>query len=398
MDGVSVASARAGAGRRTIIILGALSAFGPLSLDMYLPGLPALTRQLGAPAATGQLTLTACLVGLALGQMVVGPISDAAGRRTPLVAGLAAYVAASAGCALAPSMWTLIGWRLLQGAAGGTGIVIARAVVRDLYGGAAAARVFATLMLVMGVAPVFAPLAGGAVLRVTSWRGVFALLALVGVLLLAATAAGLPESLPGDERHGGGLASVLRTFGALMRDRRFMPHAVCFALAFAAMFAYISGSSFVLEDVYGISPQAFSLVFAVNSAGLIGLSQLSGRLVERVGPRPLLRAGLALALVAGMATLAATLAHADLWLLLACLVVLVGSNGLIVPNVTALALADQSSRAGSASALLGLGQFGFAAGIAPLVGIAGGGTAVPMGVIIAVCVVGAAAAQARTAH
>jgi DHA1 family bicyclomycin/chloramphenicol resistance-like MFS transporter len=392
---MTAARAPARPGRRTVVILGALSALAPLALDMYLPGLPALTRQLGAPAATGQLTLTACLLGLALGQLVVGPVSDAAGRRGPLAAGLALNVVATAGCALAPSIWTLIALRFVQGAAGGVGIVIARAVVRDLYGGAEAARVFAALMLVLGVAPVFAPLAGGAVLKVTSWRGVFWLLALIGVALLAATLAGLPESLPPGERHRGGLGSVARTFGALARDRRFVPHALCFSLAFAALFAYIAGSSFVLEDVYGASPQAYSVVFAVNSAALIGLSQLSGHLVGRVGPRRLLRAGLALAVVSGVATLAATLAHASLALLLACLVVLVGSNGLIVPNATALALADQRDRAGSASALLGLGQFGLAAAVAPLVGLGGSRTAIPMGIVIAACVVAAAAVEIR---
>jgi DHA1 family bicyclomycin/chloramphenicol resistance-like MFS transporter len=390
---VTTARTPARAGRRTVVILGALSALAPLALDMYLPGLPGLTRQLGGPAATGQLTLTACLLGLALGQLVAGPVSATAGRRRPLAAGMVAYVIATAGCALAPSIWALVALRLVQGAAGGVGIVISRAVVRDLYAGTDAARVFAALMLVLGVAPVFAPLAGGAVLKVTSWRGVFWLLAAIGILLLAATLAGLPESLAREERHRGGMGSVARTFGALARDRRFLPHALCFSLAFAALFAYIAGSSFVLEDVYGASPQAYSVVFAVNSTALIGLSQLSGHLVGRIGPRRILRAGLALAVASGLGTLVATLTHASLPLLLICLVMLVGSNGLIVPNATALALADQRDRAGSASALLGLGQFGLAAAVAPLVGLGGSGTAIPMGIVIAACVVAAAASE-----
>jgi DHA1 family bicyclomycin/chloramphenicol resistance-like MFS transporter len=222
---------------------------------------------------------------------------------------------------------------------------------------------------------------------------VFWLLAAIGILLLAATLAGLPESLAREERHRGGMGSVARTFGALARDRRFLPHALCFSLAFAALFAYIAGSSFVLEDVYGASPQAYSVVFAVNSAALIGLSQLSGHLVGRIGPRRILRAGLALAVASGLGTLVATLTHASLPLLLICLVMLVGSNGLIVPNATALALADQRDRAGSASALLGLGQFGLAAAVAPLVGLGGSGTAIPMGIVIALCVVAAAAVE-----
>ncbi len=366
------------------MILGALSAFGPLSMDMYLPGLPALTRDLGASASTGQLTLTGCMLGLAAGQLFTGPLSDSLGRRRPLVAGLVGYIAASLACALAPSIWALIGLRFVQGAVGGAGVVIARAIVRDLFAGDVAARVFALLMAVMGVAPVFAPLVGGQVLAFTTWRGIFVLLAGIGVPLLLVTLLWLPETLPPERRHRGGLRSTLRTFGGLLRDRRFIVPATSMSLAAGAMFAYLAGSSFVLEEVYGVSAQGFSLIFAVNSAGLVASSQLGGRLVTRVGSAVLLRFGLIALVVGAIGTLIVTLAHFRLVPLLISLFVILCSIGFVFPNATAVALAEQEGALGSASALLGVGQFGTGAVVAPLVGLAGPRDAVPMGVVIGV--------------
>ncbi len=367
------------------MLLGALSAFGPLSMDMYLPGLPALTRDLGASASTGQLTLTGCMLGIAAGQLCTGPLSDSLGRRRPLLVGLAGYVAASLACAAAPSIWSLIVLRFIQGMLGGAGVVIARAVVRDLFSGNAAARVFALLMAVTGVAPVLAPLVGGQALAVTSWRGIFVLLAAIGVPLLLATLLWLPETLPPERRHGGGLRATVRTFGRLLSDRSFAPTATSFALSFGAMFAYIAGSSFVLEDVYGISPQAFSLVFAVNSAGLIAVSQLSGHIVGRVGAPTLLRWGVSGVALASAGTLVVTLSHAGLAALLVFLFLILAANGLVFPNATAVSLADQEGALGSASALLGMAQFGTGALVAPLVGLGGPHDAIPMAVVIAVC-------------
>jgi MFS transporter, DHA1 family, multidrug resistance protein len=370
--------------RELVVILGALSAFGPLSMDMYLPGLPSLSRELHASASAGQLTLTGCMLGLALGQLVAGPVSDSLGRRRPLLAGVGAYAAASLACAFAPSIPVLIALRLIQGLAGGVGVVIARAIVRDLFAGVTAARMFAALMIVTGVAPVFAPLIGGQVLEVTSWRGVFVVLAAIGIPLLLVTANRLPETLAPDERHGGGLRATLRTFGRLMSDRRFAPHAVSFSLSFGAMFAYIAGSSFVLEDAFGASPQAFSLVFAINSAGLIAMSQIGGRLVSRVGPAVLAWYGLCLVALASVCTLLVTATHGALVLLLVSLFALLCGNGLVLPNGVAAAMGDQKAL-GSASALLGLGQFGVGAAVAPLVGLAGSHDALPMGIVIASC-------------
>jgi len=345
-------------GARLILILGGLSAFGPLSMDMYLPGLPGLTRDLGASASTGQLTLTGCMLGIAAGQLFTGPMSDSLGRRRPLLAGLIGYIAASLACAVAPSIWSLIVLRFIQGTLGGAGVVIARAVVRDLFRGIAAAP---------------------------SWRGIFVVLAAIGVPLLLATAMWLPETLPPERRHGGGLGVTVRTFGRLLGDRSFIVPATSFSLACAVLFAYIAGSSFVLEDVYGVSPQAFSLVFAVNSAGLVGMSQLGGRLVGRVGAAALLRYALFGVAAGSVGALVATITHAGLAPLLISLFVIVSFDGMVFPNATAVSLEGQERALGSASALLGMGQFGTGALIAPLVGVAGSHNALPMGVLIGAC-------------
>jgi MFS transporter, DHA1 family, multidrug resistance protein len=368
---------------RRLLILGGLSAFGPLSIDMYLPGLPHMTDDLGASASTGQLTLTACVLGLAFGQILAGPFSDRLGRRRPLLIGLVASAAASVACALAPTIWTLIPLRLVQGVAGAAGIVIARAIVRDLYSGDAAAKMFSLLMLVMGTAPIFAPIIGGQALRVTSWRGIFLILAAIGALLFVASALWLNETLATEQRHSGGFRTVLGTFGRLLHDRSFIPYALSFGLAFGAMFTYISGSPFVLEKIYGVSPQVFSLVFAINSASLVAATQVVHRVVERVGSPALLRFGLLTTAAAGVALLPVVLANGALALVLTCLIVLVTGIGFQVPTSTAMALADQGWAAGSASALLGLGQFLIAALVAPLAGIAGQHTAVPMAIVIA---------------
>ena len=386
---VSGRGTRSAGGPPLVLILGGLSAFGPLSMDMYLPGLPALTHDLGATASTGQLTLTGCMLGIAAGQLFIGPLSDSFGRRRPLLAGLAGYVAASLACAFAPSIAALIVLRFIQGILGGAGVVIARAIVRDLFSGSAAARVYALLMAVMGVAPVFAPLIGGQALAVTSWRGIFVILAAIGIPLLVGTLLWLPETLPPERRHGGGLRVTGRTFWRLARDRSFMPAATSFALAAAVLFAYIAGSSFVLEDVYGVSPQSFSLVFAVNSAGLVGMSQLGGRLVARVGAGTLLRVALVGVATGSVATLIVTLVHGGLAPLLVSLVVIISFNGMVFPNATAVALAEQEGALGSASALLGMSQFASGAIVAPLVGLAGSHDALPMGVLIGACGVSA---------
>jgi len=378
--------ATTGVGRRVrlLLILGALSAFAPLSIDMYLPALPALGRGFGASASQAQLTLSACLIGLALGQMIAGPLSDALGRRRPLLVGVAAYTAASLLCVIAPSVGALVLLRFIQGLAGAAGIVIARAVVRDRYTGIAAARYFSLLMLVNGLAPVLAPVLGGQLLRITSWRGVFVTLALIGVLLLLATARGLSETLAPADRHTGGLPATLATFRRLLADRSFVGYALSSGCAFAAMFAYIAGSPFVLQDIYGVSPQLFSVVFGINALGLVAASQVNGRLVGRAPLRHLLAVGVGLTALGGLALLVVVVGHVGLIGVVPALFVVVSSQGIVLPNATTLALSGDPRTAGSASALLGVLQYGIGAVAAPLVGIGGTSSALPMAVVIAV--------------
>lgn len=234
-------------------VLGALSAFGPLSIDMYLPSLPTLADNLHTTTSLAQLGLTACLLGLAVGQIVAGPLSDVRGRRGPLVISLILYAAASLLCVFAPNIGMLIALRFIQGLTGSAGIVISRAVARDLYSGKELTRFFSLLMLVNGVAPIAAPVLGGVILNFVSWRGVFMVLCVVGVAMLIAVVLGLPETLPTNRRASGGLKQTLGTLGHLFADRRFMGYALSQALITGAMFAYIAGSPFVLQDIFGVS-------------------------------------------------------------------------------------------------------------------------------------------------
>ncbi|WP_333740695.1 multidrug effflux MFS transporter [Streptomyces sp. IBSBF 2806] len=367
------------------LVLGGLTATPPLSMDLYLPALPEVTRTLHAPAATVQLTLTACLAGMALGQLVVGPMSDRWGRRRPLLAGLAVYVVATALCALAPTVEVLVAFRLLQGLAGAAGIVIARAVVRDLYDGVAMARFFSTLMLISGVAPVVAPLIGAQILRTTDWRGVFALLTVVGLVLAALVWFRLPETLPADGRHAGGVGEALRSMRGLLSDRRFAGFLLTGGFAFAALFAYISASPFVVQEIYGASPQTFGLLFGANSVGLVVVGQINGKiLVGRVRLDRVLAVGLSTVTLAATALLlmtAGVFGEVGLAPVAAALFVLMSAMGVTLPNAQTLALMRVRHSAGSASALLGTSSFLIGAIATPLVGIAGERTAVPMAVV-----------------
>ncbi|MBV9279334.1 MAG: Bcr/CflA family multidrug efflux MFS transporter [Chloroflexi bacterium] len=367
---------------KLVLLIGGLSAFAPLSIDLYLPALPSLTRDLGGTASLVQLTLTACLLGLAAGQLIAGPLSDSMGRRRPLLVGIAAYTLASFLCALASSVPVLVVFRLIQGMAGAAGIVIAQAVVRDVYEGSDVARFFALTMLISGLAPILGPVLGGQILRFTSWRGAFVFLAAMGVILLVASALGLSETLRPERRRSGGVRDTLITFRGLAADRVFMGYGLSSGLTLAALFTYISGVPFVLEDIYGISPQIFGLLFGANALSIVLLGQIGGRLVVRVGSRPLLIAGLGVAVAGSLLLLAAVLLNLGLAGVLPGFLLMVASVGLISPNATALALADHAHQAGSASALLGLLSFVVGAAVAPLAGLGGTHTAVPMAVVI----------------
>lgn len=372
------------------IVLGSMTAIGPLSIDMYLPSLPMLAADLQASTSLTQLSLTACLLGLALGQLVMGPLSDARGRRGPLLASLAVYAVVSFLCAIVPSMWGLIALRFLQGMAGAGGIVIARAMVRDLYSGSELTNFFSLLMLINGLAPIAAPIIGSQLLKYTSWHGVFTVLGALGLLMIAAAYFGLTETHPKDRRSSGGVRTTLSTFGGLVKDKEFMGYACTQGLVSAAMFSYISGSPFVLQNIYGASPQAFSLFFALNGFGLILATQITGRLAARYGEMRLFIAGLFLSCGGSLALLAAILLNGPLWSVLLPLFVSVSSTGVVNTAGFSLAMQNQGKTAGSASAMLGLLPFIAGSAAAPLVGIAGSDTAVPMGVVIACCGLGAA--------
>ena len=372
--------------RRLLVLLGSLTALGPLSIDMYLPAFPEIAADLAVGPSRVQLSLTACLVGLGLGQVLTGPLSDRYGRRRPILLGLAAYAVASVACAFAPTAEAFAALRLVQGAAGGVGIVVARAVVRDLFAGVAAAKYFSRLTIVFGVAPIAAPSLGSAVLRFTSWPGVFVTLAVIAALLTAAAAAWLPETLPPQRRSTGGVRDTAATARRLLADRPFLGYALAQALAFAGMFAYIGGSPFVVQEGYGLSGAAYGVLFGANAFGLIALGQANARLLDRRPPRTLLVVTLTAGFVASLAVLAAALAgvFAALAVALFCYV---ATLGMVAPNGTALALDRAPERAGTAAAVVGGIQMALGAAIAPSVGLLGDAA---QGVSMAAVIVGCA--------
>ena len=377
---------------RLYLVLAALTVLGPFAIDMYLPGLPALARDLHASESASQLTLTACLIGLAVGQLIVGPLSDSLGRRPPLIVGLVGYSVASLLCALATSIELLVAFRFLQGLAGGVGMVIATAVVRDRYTGAAAAKFFSLLMLAVMISPLFAPSIGGALLHVTSWHGIFVALAVAGIAVTVAAWAGLPETLGLDRRQSGGLPSALATMKRLATDRVFLSFALPACLMNGATLAYVSGSAFVFQQVYGVSPQTYGLLFAANGVALVVSSQLNRALVDRFSPYGLMRFGLFVAAASGLVLLTVAVIGTHLLIaLMVPLVAMIASFGFVAPNASALALSEHGDEAGAGSALLGGLRFASGAVVAPLVGLAGPRTAVPMVVVMVALALAAAA-------
>ncbi|HEY0811936.1 MAG TPA: multidrug effflux MFS transporter [Pseudonocardia sp.] len=366
-----------------ILVLGALIALGPLTIDMYLPSLPALTVDLATTSSAVQLTLTGTLVGLALGQLVIGPLSDSVGRRRPLLAGAALHVVASLAITVAPNVAVLGVLRVLQGMGAAAGAVIALAIVRDLYQGRAAATMFSRLMLVMGVAPVLAPTIGGELLSVTSWRGVFVALAVYGVLVLVAAALALRESLPPAERRPAGIASTLRTYAGLLHDRTFVGLVLVAGLIMAGLFGYVAGSSFVFQQQFGFNQQQFGLAFGAGAVFLIAATQLNAYLLRRFEPSTLLLAALIGGSLAGLVLVGTTATGVGgiLGVLVPMFAVLF-TIGLAMPNAPALALARHGHAAGTAAALVGAVQFGVGALVSPVVGILGDDAAA-MGLVVA---------------
>jgi len=365
-----------------ILILGSLAALGPLSIDMYLPAFPDMSRSFGASASSIQLSLTACMLGMALGQIIVGPLSDVRGRKRPLLLALFAYLLASLACAFAPTIEVLIALRFVQGAAGASGIVISRAIVRDLFEGPELTKFFAALSLVNGTAPILAPIIGGQILRFGDWRIVFYLLAVLSTLMLIAVAFRLPETLPVHHRVEGNLKTTFQTFGRLLSDRTFIGYAFAQAFAMGAMFAYISGSPFVLQNIYGASPQQFSFLFGLNGIGIILAAQTAGRLAGRVDSEKMMRIALTVVAAAGICLFLALTLSDSLILVMIPLFFVVSSVGMISTLGFTLAMQNYGSTAGSASALLGLLPMLVGSLVSPLVGVMGEDSALPMGLII----------------
>ncbi|NKR74294.1 multidrug effflux MFS transporter [Prescottella equi] len=371
-EGARVAAPEGWSRIRLVVILGLLTALGPFTVDMYLPALPAITEDFLTSDAAVQLTLTGTLLGLALGQLVIGPLSDVFGRRRPLVLGTSLHVAASVACWFAPSIAVLGALRALQGLGAAATGVIAMAVVRDLFEGRDAAVVMSRLMLVMGVAPILAPSIGGVLLTAVSWHGVFLVLAGLGLVMIVLGGVAMPETLPTSARVGRGLGPVLRTYATVARDGHFMVLVLVCGLGRAVLWAYIAGSSFVMQDQFELAPGVYGIAFAAGAVVLIGASQLNVVLLGRWTPLGICVTSLAASTVLGGVAigLAATATGGFLGFALPVLALLC-ATGFVMPNAPALALSRHGEAAGTAAAMVGFAQFGAAAVIAPIVGLLG---------------------------
>ncbi|MCW8276443.1 multidrug effflux MFS transporter [Pseudomonas sp. PCH199] len=370
---------------RIILILGALSAFGPLAIDFYLPAFPAMALAFGTDEKHVQLTLAAYFLGLSIGQLAYGPVADRFGRRIPLLTGVGLFTAASLACAYAPNLQWLIAARFIQALGGCAGMVISRAVVSDKCDAVGSAKVFSQLMLVMGLAPILAPMLGGLLVNTTGWQSIFLVLTGFSALAGLAVALGLPESLPAHVPRQP-LSGALRQYGRLLADPVYLGHALTGGIAIAGMFAYIAGSPFVFIKLYGVAAEHFGWFFGTNAAGFILVAQLNARLLAKRGPAFLLARAVWVYLGAGLTLLAVSALHTtQLWPLLIPLFVCIASLGCILPNASACAMNGQGARAGSASALLGCLQFSVAAGATALVGVLHDGSAMPMAMVISLC-------------
>ena len=362
-----------------------MTAFGPLAIDFYLPAFPAMALAFGTDEKHVQMTLAAYFLGLSIGQLLYGPVADRFGRRIPLLTGVGLFTVASLACAFAPNLEWLMGARFIQALGGCAGMVIARAVVSDKCDAVGSAKVFSQLMLVMGLAPILAPMLGGLLVNTSGWQSIFLVLTGFSALAALAVALGLPESLP-DYVPRQPLKGALRQYGRLLADPVYLGHALTGGLAVAGMFAYISGSPFVFIKLYGVPAEHFGWLFGTNAAGFILVAQVNARLLAKRGPAFLLARTVWIYLGAGLTLLAVSSLHTEqLWPLLIPLFVCIASLGCILPNASACAMNGQGARAGSASALLGCLQFSIAAGASALVGVLHDGSAMPMAMVISLC-------------
>lgn len=367
---------------KLVLVLGALVALGPLTIDLYLPALPTIAAELGTTSAAAQLTLTGTLLGLGLGQLLVGPLSDAVGRRGPLVAGTAVHVLASLVCLVAPNIEILTAGRVLQGLGASAGAVVTLAVIRDLFVGKTAARLLSRLILVLSVSPILAPSLGGLLLRWTQWRGTFAALAVLGLAITGLAMWGLVESLPPRRRRPLALRATLRTYGRLLTDGTFVGLVLVAGFTMAGLFAFVAGSSFVFQQQFGLSRQVFGLLFSAGAIWLIAATQLNPKLLDRYEPHQIVLAASLWAAAAGvvLVVLAAT-GVGGLWGVVLPLWAALFGVGFVLPNAPVLALAPYGDSAGTAASLLGGVQFGIGAAVSPLVGLLGNDAAAMAAVI-----------------
>lgn len=366
------------------ILLGVLSAFGPMSMDMYLPALPEVASQLHTTSAAGQLTITSCIFGLAAGQIIVGPLSDRWGRKLPLLAGVGLFTLTSFLIPFTTSIWPLIILRLFQGIGGSAGQVLSRAVARDLFSGPQLGRFLGILMSINGIFPIIAPLLGGAVLSFTDWRGAFVILGAIGLILFLWTWWGLPETLPADRRTATGFAAFTQ-MSELFKDRPFMGYMLSQGFVYGALYVYISGSAFAFETVFHFSPQVFSIIYAINGAGMIVATQFAARGLNDQNGRKILGGSILTAAIASTLLLFGISQWPSGLLLAGGLVIIISLVGAVNTTATTLALGNEAQHAGAASALLGLGMNAIGGLMSPVVGLFGTRSSLPMVALIMVC-------------
>ncbi|MDF2665547.1 MAG: permease of the major facilitator superfamily [Microbacterium sp.] len=373
-----------------IIVLGALTALGPFTIDLYLPAFPVLEADFQTSAAAIQLTLTGTMIGFALGQLIVGPLSDKVGRRLPLLSVTALHVAASVFAALAPSLETLSIARVLMGAGAAAGGVVAAAIIRDLFGGRRLVVMLSRMAMVSGVAPVLAPLAGSALLLVMDWRGIFVVLSVYGAVMLVSAVLFVPETLPPARRSGTGTTTVWQRYASVFRDRVFIGVLIIGAMAFSGLFSYLSASSFLFQVTYGFNPQQYGVLFAVNSVGVVVGVQIASRLAARYGPQWVLAVSTIVLVVAGGTIVLTDQLGLGLWGTVIPLFFFMTACGFTFPCAQVLALDRHGKAAGTAQSIIGAANFGVAGIISPVVGLlsAGAGiTATTMASVMVGCAV-----------
>ncbi len=368
-----------------LLLFGALVAIGPLTIDMYLAAFPAVVSDLGTTEATVQLTLTATLVGLGLGQLTIGAVSDNIGRRIPLITALSVYVVASVAIALTSTIETLLLLRFLQGFTAAAGMVLSQAMVRDLYSGSHMATFISRLFLIVGVAPILAPTLGAQFLHFWEWRSIFWGLAAFGFALVILSVFRVKETLPAHRRTAAGPRPAFASYGVLLRDRRYVGLVLTACTAMGSLFAYISSATFIFQDLYGMSVQQYALVFAAGAGSLTVTSQINGSLVKRIHPARIMMIALPVMVVLTTSLLVVSLLDFGVWPIVAGVVMVMGVVGFVMPNSPVIALSDHGMRAGAAAAVLGASNFTFGAIISPISGAFNAASAVPMATIMVTC-------------